>query len=279
VTAFSGLVAALATMHGKQQQIAPAFERVLGWEVIVAEIDTDQFGSFDGLIPRELTPKQAAIAKAIAGAEALGTRFGIASEGTIGNHPDLPFVTSDFEVMALVDLAEGRELIVTHLSADIVAAREELTDHVDIAALAKKFDLPNHAVNLKVQTELGLQVVKGIHGIDELDAEIASARRLARPATLVIESDFRAMSSPSRQRNIAALAEKTVARIASCCPDCGYLGWGLTRYEFGLSCRDCGFENPHLPKGGVNACLRCDLEQAFDLGTAAESVNCLSCNP
>jgi hypothetical protein len=275
-----GVSAALTTMHSKHAQIAPAFERVLGWEILVAKVDTDQFGSFDGVTPRTLSPKQAAIAKARAGAEERGTRFGLASEGTIGRHPDLPFINSDFELLALVDLAEGHELVVSHLSADIVAAREELGDEVDITALAKKFDLPNHAVNLKIESGSGLQIVKGLANPVELEREIESVRALAGPVKLTLESDFRAMSSPSRQRNIREVAEKLAKRIASTCPGCGYLGWGLARYEFGLSCRECGFENSHLARAGVNTCLRCDLEETFDLGRpAAEPANCLSCNP
>lgn len=267
-------------MHGKREQIAPAFERVLGWQIRVAEIDTDQFGSFDGVIARTLSPKQAALAKARAGAEKLGARFGLASEGTIGQHPDLPFITSDFELVALVDLAEGHELVVSHLSADIVAAREELGDEVDITALAKRFDMPNHAVNLKIESGRGLQMLKGISNPAELEREIESVRALAGPVKLTVESDFRAMSSPSRQRNIREVAEKLAKRIASTCPGCGYLGWGLARYEFGLSCRECGFENSHLARAGVNACLRCDLEETFDLGRpAADPASCQSCNP
>jgi hypothetical protein len=39
---------ALATKHGKLSQIGPWIEALDGWTVELAEIDTDQFGTFSG---------------------------------------------------------------------------------------------------------------------------------------------------------------------------------------------------------------------------------------
>lgn len=37
---------ALATKHGKLEQLLPAFARLENFELVVAEIDTDLFGTF-----------------------------------------------------------------------------------------------------------------------------------------------------------------------------------------------------------------------------------------
>ncbi len=37
---------ALATKHGKLDQLLPAFSRLENFELVLAEIDTDRFGTF-----------------------------------------------------------------------------------------------------------------------------------------------------------------------------------------------------------------------------------------
>lgn len=53
---------ALATKHGKLDQIAPAFLAIPDFELVLAEIDTDRFGTFSGDIPRTHSPKDGAFA-------------------------------------------------------------------------------------------------------------------------------------------------------------------------------------------------------------------------
>ena len=97
----------MVTKHGKLAQLEPAFAQLPQWQLELAEVDnkvfdTDTFGTFNGEIPRTLSPKQTVIAKARAGAEMTGCDFAIASEGTIGPHPAFPFVTADHELLAFV---------------------------------------------------------------------------------------------------------------------------------------------------------------------------------
>jgi hypothetical protein len=63
---------ALATKHGKLDQLLPAFELLENFELVLAEIDTDVFGTFSGETPRLSSPLETAIAKAKAGAAKLG---------------------------------------------------------------------------------------------------------------------------------------------------------------------------------------------------------------
>lgn len=270
----------LATKHGKLAQIAPAFEERLGWEVLLADIDTDEFGSFDGLTPRLHSPKETVLAKARAGAEFLGTRFGLASEGTIGHHPSYPLSTSDHELIGFVDLELGTELVVSHVSPTISAARLELAKDGELPHLDALFDLPNHALIIKALLPQQEIVHKGITSASEAAKILADL--VAKPGfdKAIVESDFRAMHSPSRQRNIAACARLTAERLSTLCPACNYFGWGLKSFIFGLECRVCGSANQHLAKAEVLGCLQCSHEVTRESARAsAEPALCLICNP
>ena len=53
---FRGRLAVLATMHRKEQAIAPVLEEMLGLRIEVAHgLDTDRFGTFTREIPRPST--------------------------------------------------------------------------------------------------------------------------------------------------------------------------------------------------------------------------------
>lgn len=272
--------AALATKHGKLAQIAPAFAEILDWQLLLAEIDTDEFGSFDGTKPRLLSPRETVLAKAKAGAEKLGLRFGLASEGTIGAHPQYPFSTSDAELIGFVDLELGTELVVSHVSPKIFAARFELSKRQQLPDFVSLFDLPNHALIVRAHLSQEEIIHKGITSaskVRQILEELASNPGFEKA---VIESDFRAMHSPSRQRNIEACARLAAGRISTLCPACNYLGWGVKGYEFGLVCSICGFENGHLARAEILGCISCSHEVTDGLKpNAARPEQCLSCNP
>lgn len=105
-----GAVAALGTLHGKAGDIAPALAP-LGVSVRTEPIDTNAWGTFDGSVPRRLSPLETSVAKARAAATAAGTRFGLGSEGSFFVHPAMPWCTTDLELVTLVDLTT--DLVVT----------------------------------------------------------------------------------------------------------------------------------------------------------------------
>lgn len=272
--------AALATKHGKLAQIAPAFAELLDWRLLVAEIDTDEFGSFDGTKPRVLSPRETVLAKARAGAEFLGLRFGLASEGTIGYHPQFPFSNSDTELIGFVDIELGSELVVTNVSPSIFAARVELSKNQDLPDLEKLFDLPHHALLIKSRLNGNEICHKGI--TSATDAIRILEEVMANPdfEKLVLESDFRAMHSPSRQQNIEACARLAAERLSKLCPNCNYWGWGAKGHIFGLECRVCGTLNQNLAKAEALGCLHCSHEDIRVLDREfADPERCMTCNP
>ena len=93
----------LATQHGKLRALAPPLARRLGLIVEPAAIDTDAFGTFTGTTARTGTAAEAALAKARAGMAAAGLDLGLASEGSFGPHPWLPFGAGGVETLAFID--------------------------------------------------------------------------------------------------------------------------------------------------------------------------------
>ena len=114
---YPGRRAVLATMHGKEAAIVPAFQERLELTVeIPSAIDTDALGTFTGEIPREGTIRKAAVAKARLGMAATGLSIGIASEGSYGPHPHVPFIPGGVEFMVLVD--DGHGIVVSEYLID-----------------------------------------------------------------------------------------------------------------------------------------------------------------
>jgi len=83
----------LATMHGKEDVIAPLAERFLGVRLQVVDgLDTDTFGTFSRDVARTGSQLDAARAKVAAAFDMLpDILLGLASEGSFGPHPYLPF--------------------------------------------------------------------------------------------------------------------------------------------------------------------------------------------
>lgn len=268
---------ALATRHGKERQIAPALAAV-GWQVLVSDIDTDAYGTFSGNIARPLSPKRTAVAKARAGAEHRGVRYGMASEGSIGSHPSLPFVTSDFEIIAFVDTEQDLSWTETFLSAEIVAVSEKWSRELNLDDFAQRADLPNHAAIVRNAGNQIVWVKKGLRDVDAI-AEAAAECAVAHE-NVIVESDFRAMCSPSRQRNIEACAKNFASRLARSCDGCGYPGWGITGFEFGLPCEDCGEIVADVANAELHGCLACGRTEQVHLDRSAVGPErCHACNP
>lgn len=270
---------AVATKHGKLAQIQPAFDLLPEWELKLAEIDTDQFGTFSGEVARALSPKETAIQKAKAGARSLGLDYGLASEGTIGSHPQIPFITADTEILALVCLSKDFAVVETIVSTEIFAKSLTVTPDSDLVAIALEMDIPNHAVNVYLGKSKTKLLHKGITNSEEFITLVSqSLGELGED--LLVESDFRAMNSPSRQLNIAACAEKLVKRIQSRCPECQEIGWGKVGYEYGLPCIQCDEVSQSAANSEVYGCVTCSYKDLVSL--SVESIDpsrCDSCNP
>ena len=268
---FASARAVLATQHGKARAIAPAFARRLGLAVVETHIDTDAFGSFTGEVPRTGTALDAAIAKARAGMAATGSPLGLASEGSFGPHPWLPFGAAGVETLVFIDDARGLVIHETRLSRRTNYARLELGAAADVPAFLARAGFPAHA--LVVRGADGAVLAKGVQD------ETALAR--LRPQASALETDMRAHLNPTRMAAIRSVAVRLAARLATPCPACGSPGFGEVAPRPGLPCNDC--RQPTALAAGLAvtcpACGHVEDRPRPDGRTAASPADCSWCNP
>lgn len=271
---------AFATQHGKETLVRDLFLHKLGWDIIRADVDTDSLGTFSGEIPRLLGPLETAREKAERGIRASGLSAGLASEGAVGPHPSIPFVTANIEFLVFVDDELGIEVSEYALSTDIVAVFEDITPDSDIDQLCLKAGLPHHAVIVRNSGASVHFVRKGVRTSDEVRVAVAECFREFGGETVRVESDFRAMHSPSRQKTILACAQKLITRMQTECPHCAAPGWGKIGYEYGLPCEACSIQNNSVPKAERWGCTKCEGVELVSLSrTSIDPSQCHWCNP
>jgi hypothetical protein len=268
----------LPTLHGKGVLAKHAFKEHLGMYVEELEIDTDQFGTFSGDIERKLSPTESAIAKAKLGLTLSGHTYALASEGTVGADPTVPFINSDIECVVFVDSVN--DVIISHIyrSFDISAYTHEYTAGEDLDAFLSKADFPNHQLIVKSLDSGVIALAKGISTKPDLMSVLHKAKEDGLKK-VVIESDLRAHASPSRAENIRKAFIELAIRISSLCPGCESPGWGITSSLRGLPCTDCG-EDSDAIRAYVYGCLSCTFTAEGDpIATSIDPSRCSWCNP
>jgi len=284
-------------MHRKDEAIAPALMAALGLSVVNApELDTDQLGTFAGEIPRRGNMLDTAIAKARMGMEAAGLPLGIASEGSFGPHPLIPFFPGGIELMVFIDDERGivvHETLVadeTNFSHRVVAPADAIDDFL------KRVGFPTHGLIVRpsVEPSVGASVgastpagaihhniVKGITTRAALDAAIQLAARVSLDGKAHIETDMRAHMNPTRMRSLATLAEQLGQRLAEECTACGSPGWGRVSVIKGLRCEECGTPTEMVLTEvfGCVACAHREERPRRDGLTYASPAQCPICNP
>lgn len=280
---YHGRAAALATKHHKEQVIGPVLQTTVGLTVFVPDdLDTDCLGTFSGEVERRGTPNEVALRKARLGMAATGLALGLASEGSFGPHPQIPFVAVDHELLAFVDDEIGIEVVEQILSPQTNFAHQAAKTVEDLTEFLTRVDFPSHA--LIVRPHSGWQpglLFKGITTVDELRVAVqrcadASGDRLAH-----VETDMRAHCNPTRQQVLRELALRLGRRLAARCPQCGAPGWGMVDVVRGLPCEWCGGETD-LVLREIQGCARCHHRESAprsDGRHVAAPDYCTWCNP
>lgn len=273
VESLKGQRFALATRHGKEWAFAPAFETVFGAEIVVAAIDTDALGTFDGDVPRPMDAVSVVIEKARRGATALGLRYGLASEGTFGPHPMLPILPITTEHVAFVDLKSGHSVVET--LSNHSTNFSHLDPGGDLEAFLARIGFPHHAVLARNVATGAFE--KGLNTRPDLEAAF---ERLGGMATVRLETDMRAHVNPTRMIQIAIAADRLAYRLSMPCPVCAAPGFGSSDVLRGLPCIECGSPTD-LVRAEVCSCSACGTKQEVprrDGRTHADAVDCPVCN-
>jgi hypothetical protein len=275
--------AVLATMHGKQRVIAPLLERALGLRVTVSRgIDTDRFGTFSRDVERTGSQLDAARAKiAAAFAQAPEATVALASEGSFGPHPYIPFLPLAREIVVLADRAAGLELIGHHASPTTNFSHEVVSDVSGARAFGDCAGFPEHGVIVMGVTDgqpaPARALIKDIQTPEDLANAVTHVIGMCGMA--FVETDMRAHRNPTRMRAIKGATLDLVRKFRSPCPKCAAPGFAISERLSGLPCSWCGGPSQAV-RADVLSCPSCGhrVERAVVV-TSADPGQCPDCNP
>jgi hypothetical protein len=275
-----GKTAVIGTMHGKETVIGPRLEALgLAWHV-PTNFDTDQFGTFTGEIARAGTQLEAARKKARAAMAATGAKIGVASEGTFGPHPAIPFLQVGHELVVLLDDEGGLEIIGSSTTTTPGVGRVAVQSATEALEHAAAWGFPTQGVIVR-GSELGGPLIKNCASEAELATAVTDLLHTTREHRVWIETDMRAHRHRSRMEEIAKATDALIARCESYCPACATPGFGLTRTIPGLPCVGCGGPSDQV-RNEVWECARCHHQEErprADERTFIDPGECGWCNP
>jgi len=278
------MTAALATMHGKELAIGPSLETALDVRVLVPpDLDTDALGTFTGEIERPAGILETAVRKAKLGMEASGLALGIASEGSYGPHPVVPFLPLGRELIAFVDAERDITVHEKMLTETTNFGHTAVRRAAEAAEFLDRVGFPDHALIVRPNAKdaENQHLHKGIRSAADLDNAIAIVCAASSDGKARLETDMRAHMNPTRMRALAELADRLAARLATPCPSCACPGFGQVDAKSGLPCAACGAPTELLAIEvfGCAACEHTERRPRADGLTSADPGQCPYCNP
>ncbi|MBW4557449.1 MAG: hypothetical protein KME59_16205 [Trichormus sp. ATA11-4-KO1] len=281
---FTNRIAVLATMHQKERAIAPILEAELGIQVIVPEnFNTDAFGTFTREIKRPGTQIAAAKLKAEKALKLTGETLVIASEGSFAPHPNIPFISSNREIVILLDKKHNLEIIGEEFSLE-TNHNHLVVENVEQAfEFAHKIGFPAHGlvVMFSEYPQCNQQAIKGIITTEQLVEAVNFVLENSPTGRAHLETDMRAMYNPTRMNNIAKATEDLVRKIKSLCPKCSTPGFAITQKIPGLPCAVC-YSPTLLTLTVIYQCQKCGFSQKKPFpheSQYADPAQCMYCNP
>ncbi|BAU67146.1 hypothetical protein STA3757_45560 [Stanieria sp. NIES-3757] len=276
--------AILATMHQKEQIIAPLFAQEFGVKVIIpANFNSDRFGTFTRDIPRAGNQLAAARRKAEAVLELTGETLALASEGAFFPHPDLPFLACDRELVLLLDRVNNLEIVGEQLSTETNYNHRYVKNSAEALAFAQQIGFPEHSLVVMSEPDTNKQeeIFKGINQPETLIEIVDFLLQKDAQDMVYIETDLRAMCNPTRMQVIKQATLNLIQKIGQLCPQCACPGFDRSDQTQGLPCAWC-----HAPTNLVLAeiyqCQKCQFQETkmYPQGKKfADPGYCLYCNP
>jgi len=277
---FNNRIAALGTMHQKQKVIAPLFKKQLGITVKVPDnLDTDRFGTFTLDKKRSGNQKETAIIKAKAAMELLGLDIGIASEGSFGPHPAIPFANVNIEVVVYIDTKLSLQVFGGSIEVTNYAHNTTATSLEEVLDFAERIDFPKHGIVMRKAEKNYSKMIKGITSMKELTE--SAQQLLGKHKSIWLETDFRAHVNQTRMKNIKKATEDLIANLNRQCPECSMPGFHRIAPKPGLPCETCGLPTD-TPLYDVYACDICKYTQDIIYPSGKKTAYagyCDYCNP
>ena len=269
----------IATKHSKEKAMG-AFLSSLGLEYFVPEdFDTDTFGTFTREVSRAGNQLEAARKKAMEAMKYTGADIAIASEGSFGPDPEMPFVSSNLELVLLVDVKHGVEVAGHYRTGDTNFSQEKVSSLQEAIDFAKKVGFPEYGVIVR-KNEKSKNIYKDI--VSWKDFENTVTKLLSKPFTkkIFLETDMRAHRNPTRMRNIQLAMEDLMKNVTSTCPGCRMFGYTVSEYIPGLPCRLCK-QPTDIPKSVLYECAKCGNREEKNIEDPqfSDPEQCQYCNP
>ena len=270
-------------MHGKARAIAPPLRRRLGLEVETLEgLDTDQFGTFTGEIER--TGSQLDAARAKVGAAFAMTpraRVALASEGSFGPHPFIPFAPLGREIVVLADRSTGLELIGHDATLGPRFDHQVVSSWEEALAFARRVEFPVQGVIVTASKEGRRDpsrfVCKSAADCENLAAAVEAALACGGPAHL--ECDMRAHRNPRRMSAIRRASADLARAYLSLCPSCARPGFVVSERLKGVPCGWCDSPTEEI-RAEVRVCQGCGHQVETPVGPRVADPGCCGfCNP
>lgn len=281
---YAGCCMILTTKHAKSLAVAPPFWNKLGVSVVEYALDTDKLGTFSGEIKRNGTALECARRKCEWSLERLGDKaeFFLASEGSFGLHPSIPFIPCDHEILYFIDRRHDFHLHLSYLSENTNYRMAVVNSLEELLEFASSTQFPSHALILRpTDRTITSEIFKGLDSSSDLEAAFAEAKKQSIDGKVYVETDMRAQYNPSRMSVISELAEKLAERLLLNCPHCKMPGWGVVAEEIGLPCSECGAPTSMI-KNKIFGCVKCDYKETqvrSDKKISADPTYCQYCNP
>jgi ribosomal protein S27AE len=293
-------------MHRKERVIAPLLASLKLQVTVPSEFNTDRFGTFSREIARSGTQLEAARQKVIAAMELTGCTIGIASEGSFGPHPAMPFLPSNRELVILLDRQHNLEVIGEAISTQTNYRQTQVRSWEAAWQFAQQVGFPSHGliviaglatdrsksatsvqpVAASIQTEQirpeqirPEQILKGI--TDEVALQQAFDWAIEQADSVWLETDMRAHYNPTRMGVIQQATQDLIAKLNHTCPNCGYPGFAITEHQRGLPCELCGQPTASI-RSIVYGCQHCGFQQTVEFPDGlrfADPTYCEYCNP
>jgi hypothetical protein len=277
---FRGRELLIASMHHKDQVIAPILEKSLGVNCRVpAGFNTDQFGTFAGEVERKTDAVSTARAKCERALDLFGGDLVIASEGSFGPHPHLFLINANEEFLVLIDRKNGLEIIGRHVTWDTNFLGAQILSLGELSPIAEQAKFPSHGLIVRNRQSEYTYLVKGLTDWASLYTSVWTC--LNRFGEAFVETDMRAHMNPTRMEAIRMATDQLVKQIESRCPECEWPGFGISETVTGLPCQLCGSPT-RAPLKNIYSCKKCGFENSifFPSGQRTESpLYCDYCNP
>lgn len=281
---FADRIAVIATMHKKEEAIAPILARELGIKAIVPpNFDSDKFGTFTREIKRLGTQIEAAKIKAEQALNITGETLAISSEGTFGPHPFVPYLSCNREIVMLLDKKHDIEIIGEEFSTQTNHSHQVIKSVEAAFEFAQKIGFPEHGlvVMFEETPKDSSEVIKGITTTETLEEAVSLFLKKSSNGKVHLETDMRALYNPTRMKNIAKATINLVQKINSFCPKCNYPGFSVTERKRGLPCALCNMPT-QLTLATIYQCQKCGFQKEILFPDGIEQgdpAQCMYCNP